>query len=162
MLVRGKLLPKTDQSQVVNEVADTPNTLIKQYDLKKHIQRVFVPKNASIVDKKLEDIKLSTNYHSIVLKIERTANDGFSLLPHPHVQEMAGPNSIIQANDILYIQGTNEQIQRFAEDHGLTIKNGKKEEFISSEIGVAEVLLTPDSRLINKTVAESGFRKSTI
>lgn len=76
-------------------------------------------------------------------------------------QEMAGPASILQAKDILYIQGSRDKVEQFAEDFGLRIKEGDSDadELISKQLGIAEVLLTPRSSLINETVRSIGFRE---
>lgn len=160
LLVRNSLMPKDYQKQLSNKKRLTPNTLIQQYQLSENIHRIFVPEQSSIVNKKLKELKLTTDYHLVVLKIERKMNEGLHLLPSSLHQEMAGPNSKIEANDILYLQGTPKQIAKFAVDFDLEIqKHDENEKLVSNKIGVVEVLLQPNSTLINETVSESSFRK---
>lgn len=160
LLVRNTLLPKDKQKQVTNNKRLSPNTLIQRYHLNENLHRIYVPEKSPIVNKKLKELKLTTNYHLVVLKIERKINEGIQLLPSPTQQEMAGPNSIIEAHDILYVQGTPMQIAKFAVDYGLEIeKHNEHEQLVSNKIGVVEALLQPNSTLINKTVGVSAFRK---
>ncbi|NCU17776.1 SLC13 family permease [Pallidibacillus pasinlerensis] len=160
LLVRNTLLPKDKQKQVTNNKRSSPNTLIQRYHLNENLHRIYVPENSSIVNKKLKELKLTTNYHLVVLKIKRKTNEGIQLLPSPTQQEMAGPNSIIEAHDILYVQGTPMQIAKFAVDYELEIeKHNEHEQLVSNKIGVVEALLQPNSTLINKTVGVSAFRK---
>lgn len=160
LLVRNTLLPKDKQKQVTNNKRLSPNTLIQRYHLNENLHRIYVPEKSPIVNKKLKELKLTTNYHLVVLKIERKINEGIQLLPSPTQQEMAGPNSIIEAHDILYVQGTPMQIAKFAVDYELEIeKHNEHEQLVSNKIGVVEALLQPNSTLINKTVGVSAFRK---
>src|SRR5690606_11994456 len=80
--------------------------------------------------------------------------------------EVALPHTMIQSRDILYIQGTYAQIERFAHACDLLILDAQTVErttdaqtYATGEVGIAEVLLTPTSVLIHRMVADSGFRE---
>mgnify|MGYP001164723710 CR=1 FL=1 len=159
LLVRNVLLPENRKRQTFENKKTNPYGLIHQYHLQDKLHRVFVPENSPVVSKSLKDLKLPSKYHLIVLKIERKAGEGL-LLRTNGKHEMAGPDSIIEPNDILYLQGSPLEIARFAVDFGLTVEPHKEEEqLVSKKIGVAEVLLTPNSSLVNQTVGGSGFRE---
>ena len=81
-------------------------------------------------------------------------------------QQLASPDMVLQAGDILYVKGAFDDVQRLASD--LTI--GMMDEHVTEEagtadnsldfynIGIAEIVLMPSSRLVNRTVKEVGFR----
>ncbi|MCU9614722.1 SLC13 family permease [Caldibacillus lycopersici] len=159
LVVRNRLLPEDNKKQAPTNHSSSPSKLMSRYHLTENLHRVKVTEVSPIVNQSLSELNLPFRYHLIILKIERKNNEGLHLLPNTY-QEMAGPNSIIHANDILFIQGSPTQIAKFAFDYQLEIEpHSDNEKFVSREIGIAEVLLNPNSKLINETVMKSGFRE---
>ena len=65
----------------------------------------------------------------------------------------------LQENDILYVFGPFEKVNQFAKEQNLELTDTHVSEYVEGaeveklsvrEIGIAEVLLMPDSKLINK------------
>ncbi|OZI11115.1 SLC13 family permease [Bacillaceae bacterium SAS-127] len=160
-LVRNRLLPKgKNNSQSKAEHTLSPKQLALDYQLGDRLYRVNVPDDSEMIGKRLAQLKIPVNYQLCILQIRRKSTEGINLLPVTY-QEMAGPGSIIQPKDSLYIQGSLENIQKLAEDYSLILEVEQSEagELVSKELGIAEVLLTPHSSLINKTVRDIGFRE---
>ena len=74
------------------------------------------------------------------------------------------PETDIQEEDILYVFGDYHNIDKFVKENRLDLTESKVSEFTRDneklsvrEIGIAEVLLMPDSKLINRAVKDSGF-----
>ena len=113
-----------------------------------------------MVGKRLAQLKIPATFQLYILKISRKSTEGLNLLPMTY-QEMAGPNSIIQPKDRLYVQGSAENVEKFVEAYGLSIEQGTSEadELVSKQLGIAEVLLTPHSKLINETLRTINFRE---
>lgn len=161
VLVRNKLLPNDKnrtQSSAGYKLA--PKKIVQEYNLQDKLFRVVVAEDSLIVNEKLADLKLPAKYQIYIMKIKRGAADGMNFLPMTY-QEMAGPTSVIHSGDELYMQGMAEDIERFAADYGVQVQpfEDDAEELVSKAIGVAEVLLTPQSRLIGETVSKIGFRE---
>ncbi|WP_338754651.1 SLC13 family permease [Bacillus sp. FJAT-52991] len=160
-LVRNRLLPnEKNNSQSKAEHKLSPKQLAVDYQLGGRLYRVKVPDDSEIVGKRLAQLKIPVQYQLCILKISRKSTDGINLLPVTY-QEMAGPESIVQPKDLLYIQGSLDNVKTFVEDYALILEDEQSEanELVSKELGIAEVLLTPHSSLINKTVREVGFRE---
>lgn len=159
-LVRNILLPKSDNKKFTKNKQLSPKELLHNYQLEESIHRIKVTSESLIVGKKLAELKLPAKYQLCILKIDRRTNEGRNILPITY-QEMAGPMSVIEANDVLYVQGLSENIERFIQDYKLQFEkeNGEDYELVSSQLGVAEVLLTPHSTIVNKTVQEIDFRE---
>lgn len=138
----------------------SPKQLAEDYHLGGNLFRVKVESDSAIVHSPLTDLGIPKQYQVFVLKIERHAKEGLRILPITY-QEMAGPNSIIQANDILFVQGSAEKVDLFAKANGLTMVKEKSEAdyLVTKELGMVEVLLTPHSSFVNKTIASIGFRE---
>lgn len=162
VIVRNILLPKEqNNSQSDAGYKLSPKKIAREYALEDKMFRVVVPESSPLIDKALAELKLPAKYHIYVMKIQRRASEGINLLAMTY-QEMAGPTSIIHANDVLYIQGLAPDVENFVLDNSLLLEmmtDKDLKDLISKKIGVAEVLLTPSSRLIGESVSKSGFRE---
>ena len=161
-LVRNVLLPK-DKGRTQTKVGYklSPKKIIKQYDLGNRLFKMYVPENSRIIDIPLAELKLPAKYSLCIMKIHRKSNEGINLLPMTY-QEMAGPTSVMHATDELYVQGEEVDVKRFVADYGLKMEElveGAEDELVSKHLGIAEVLLTPNSSFINETVSSLGFRE---
>lgn len=160
-LVRNRLLPNGNKyNQSKSEHKLSPKQLAIDYQLGGRLYRVKVPAESEMVGKRLAQLKIPVQYQLCILKISRKSTDGINLLPVTY-QEMAGPGSIIQSKDLLYIQGSLDNVKKLVEEYSLILEGEQSEadELVSKELGIAEVLLTPHSSLINKTVRDIGFRE---
>lgn len=71
-------------------------------------------------------------------------------------------NTAIQAGSVLAIMGSRQEIDRYAQEHHLTISpflNEFADALNPTTAGIAEIVIPPDSDLINKTISESDIRK---
>lgn len=162
VIVRNKLLPnELNRSHTAVGYQLKPEKIARYYDLQDKLFRVTVTEDSIIINEQLKDLKLPAKYQIYVMKIERKATEGIHLMPVTY-QEMAGPNTILQAGDVLYVQGIAPNVENFVLDYSLLLEMLHDEDLaqlISTKIGVAEVLLTPSSRLIGETVKKIGFRE---
>lgn len=162
VLVRNHLLPnEKNRTQSSKGYTLSPKKLVTDYQLDRQLYTLTVPTGSPIVGQRLADLKLPAKYYVCLMKIQRKSTEGLNLLPMTY-QEMAGPSSIIQAEDTLYVQGDIQNITQFAKDYQLThvaFKDNEVSELISKQLGVAEVLLTPHSQFINQTISKIGFRE---
>lgn len=162
VVVRNMLLPNEEnRSQSSAGYKLSPKKIAKEYDLQDKLFRIVVSEQSTISEQKLADLKLPATYHIYIMKIRRgAAQEGLNLRPMTY-QELAGPTSVIHVGDELYVQGLAEDVARFAHDFALTVLpfEDNAKELVSKKIGVAEVLLTPQSRLIKESVSKIGFRE---
>ncbi|MFF5995822.1 SLC13 family permease [Lysinibacillus sp. KU-BSD001] len=162
VIVRNKLLPnEQNRSQSDAGYKLSPKKIAKDYALQDKMFRVVVPTASPIIGQALADLKLPAKYHIYVMKIQRRASEGMNLLAMTY-QEMAGPTSIVHENDVLYVQGMAPDVESFVLENDLQLEivaDDEMQQLISKQIGVAEVLLTPTSRLIGETVSKIGFRE---
>jgi di/tricarboxylate transporter len=159
--VRNTVIPKNkNKGNSADTYQISPKQLAEDYHLGGNLFHVRVESDSKMVNIPLADLSIPKRYHVFILKIERLANEGLRILPITY-QEMAGPNSIIHANDILIVQGSAKKVNQFASENGLTVVKEKSEAnyLVTKELGMVEVLLTPHSSFINKTIASIGFRE---
>ena len=72
-------------------------------------------------------------------------------------QSLAGPDSILSADDIVYITGDTNMMDKFAEENRLEMLDNNNIDFY--DIGIAEIVLMPTSRLIGYKIINAGFRE---
>lgn len=158
-----KLLPKSERNtNGDSQKKRTVRELVKNYQVTDKLFKVKIPKESSLVGKKLADLKLPANYQICVLEIERTSTDGHHKLLPMTYHRMAGPKTTLREDDILYLLALPEQVEQFCSDcsvEQLERSSMSAKSLVSKELGVAEVLLTPQSSLINETIKNVGFRE---
>ncbi|MEH7224465.1 SLC13 family permease [Bacillus sp. JJ1566] len=160
-VVRNTVIPKNKSKGNSGDTYQiSPKQLAEDYHLGGNLFRVKVESDSKIVNSPLADLSIPKRYQVFILKIERQVNEGLRILPLTY-QEMAGPNSILNANDILFVQGSFDKANQFANENGLTVIKEKSEAdyLVSKELGMVEVLLTPHSSFVNKTIASIDFRE---
>jgi len=68
----------------------------------------------------------------------------------------------IRAGSVLAIMGARSEVESYAEQHGLTISpflNEFADALNPTTAGIAEIVVPPDSELINKTISELDIRR---
>ncbi len=132
---------------------------VKEYDLAEREHRVRVPVGSSLVGKTLAELNLRSSAGVNIIAVERAARRfGRSLL-------QPSPQMVLEAGDILMIDLLTKcpSVQAVRERFGLEAlpMAGAYFSDLSQELGMAEVIVHAESRLIGKTVVESGFRSRT-
>jgi di/tricarboxylate transporter len=122
------------------------------YHLKKHLYRLRVRSVSDLVARRLDDSGLSTTFCLNVLAIRRQ-ND--ALAP-------AGSHWILEANDVLVVEGERGDILQAASMHHLEPRGALSlEEFNRLEqetLRLAELMVPFRSHLVGRTLAKVDFR----
>lgn len=144
----------------------TQSEIIKRYQLFENLFRICVTKDSPICNHSLQELNITQNYNITILEIRRKSSTTGRFMKTVD-QKLAGPDTEIQENDILYVFGSFERIEHFVNENKLELTEITVSEFSGEssneklsvrQIGVAEVLILDESFLVNKTVKESGFR----
>ena len=140
--------------------------LARKYQLSDKLYRILVPKNASVCNKKLIDLNITDKYDVSILEVRRSSPTA-SFFMRTVDQKLAGPEMELKADDILYAFGKYDDIELFVKENKLRLTQAHTSEYSGEpasdklrvrEIGIAEVLILPESKLVNKHVRESNFR----
>lgn len=167
MLVLRRLLPQNEGADAPKLTGRSPSELESQYQLPANLFRIQVGPGSPLLNKKLLELNLSAVYELTIIEIRRRNSARNQILKTIN-QEVAGPDSIIQEEDILYVHGTRQKAVAFADAYGLKLLDAPGSEqdtpeqaelYTTSDMGLAEVMLSPKSRLIGRLVRESGFRE---
>lgn len=153
------LVSKNDTTTANKKQGKSLVQLAEEYNLKQQSYRIVVPESSPITGKSLATLQIATLYDVSISKIIRKTNS--SRFRKNTIEEIAGPNSIIGKNDILYCHGDLENIERFATDNHIHFVKEEQQKVFSNfqESGIAEVFIMPNSKLINRSISDIRFRE---
>ena len=160
------LVKKEDGKDTKTTTGHSPKELAKKYQLSDNLYRIQIRPGSRIGGKKLQELNITQAYNLSILEIRRQSSSQGRFLKTVD-QSLAGPHTELQENDILYVFGPFEKVNQFAKEQNLELTDTHVSEYVEGaeveklsvrEIGIAEVLLMPYSKLINKAVKDSGFR----
>lgn len=148
---------KIDKKQTTGK-GKTLDELAQEYRIKGGVSRFEVTNNATgIKGKSVAELDLRNRYGISILEI-RNESRGHGRLIKNVSQSIATPERVLQAGDIIYILGDKDNVNRFAADSGLDkVQAGGGVDFY--DLGIAEIVLMPDSRIVGQTVRASKFRE---
>lgn len=142
----------------------TLQQLANEYGISNNLFRLLAGDNAKITGKTIINLDIRNKYGLNILEIRRGDASRHKFLK-TITQKLADPETIIQPGDILYISGSFSQIEKFAADYALDLLDGHTTEETKSgstldfyDIGIAEIVFMPTSRLLNRSIMEIGFR----
>ncbi len=151
------LVSKKDASAGKKKQGKSLAELAQEYQLQQQSFKIEVRGKSPLLDKTLAEMKIATVYDVSVIKILRNMNG--SRFRKNFVEMVAGPKSVIQKDDILYCHGDKENIMRFVSENNLTLDEADKGFSDFQQSGIAEIFIMPNSKLINRTIAEMRFRE---
>jgi len=169
MLTIGKrLLPDHVPAQDVQRVS-TPEEIALRYQLPNNLFHLRVRKLSPLIDKTIAEGEFGARFNVNILELRRA--------PKPRTVVKLGETSLIwqadkrkgmrpsvettfQAEDLLTVQGSLADVAHLAASWNLGVQPAKADNdlsLINQEVGLAEVVLPPESQLIGKTLTELRF-----
>lgn len=136
----------------------TLTDIVEEYNLNHDLWRVDVPASSPISGLSLGALALRANYGLDVLELRVV--EGKGLLKNVS-QEAPSASSVIESGDILFIRGPRDNVDRFVSDYHLHIADDNDESrrhLDFYDIGLAEIVILPDSGILKETIAELDFR----
>ena len=144
------------------------NELVKEYGLSDNLYRLKVLNTSLLKGKTIVDLDVRRKYGLNVIEVRRNKNESTQsrFLKGNAPQQLVSPRTQLQPEDVLYVRGSQDKMEQFVIAYQLEkqenvsaeemAKGGKALDFY--DVGIAEIVLMPSSKLINQTVKECGFR----
>lgn len=136
----------------------TLTDIVEEYNLNHDLWRVDVPASSPISGLSLGALALRANYGLDVLELRVV--EGKGLLKNVS-QEAPSASSVIEGGDILFIRGPRDSVDQFVTDYHLHIADDNDESrrhLDFYDIGLAEIVVLPNSGILKETIAELDFR----
>ena len=142
------------------------NELVKEYGLSDNLYRLKVLNTSLLKGKTIIDLDIRRQYGLNVIEVRREVSSQHRFLKGAAPQQITSPRTQLQPDDLLYVRGPQENVERFVGAFQLELQNGNDSQDTSKggkaldfyDVGIAEIVLMPSSKLINQTVSECGFR----
>ena len=142
------------------------NELVKEYGLSDNLFRLKVLNTSLLKGKTIVELDVRRKYGLNIIEVRRSDASQRRFLKPSAPQQIVSPRTQLQPEDVLYVRGSLDKMEQFVIAYQLEklesaspeemAKDGKALDFY--DIGIAEIVLMPSSKLINQTVKECGFR----
>ena len=143
------------------------NELAQEYQLSTNLFRVQIPEKSAVAGKTIIELNIRQQYQLDILEVRRVTTSQARLIKTVN-QKLADPETILRPGDVLYVRGDFDKLNEFVSYYALkmldshTVEDGKSSassDIAFYDIGIAEIVLMPSSRLLKQTVGDSGFRE---
>ena len=128
--------------------------LVGSYGLTDRISRFRVRPDSPLVDRSVARIQIQQEFGLHLLAFEKRQGGWLLFLP-------AAAETVFEAGDAVIIVGPKDDADRFASANGLRRiprLSDRRRQALLQEVGVAEIMLAPTSKLIGKTLKDIQFR----
>ena len=155
MLLAGRrMLAKEKRGQTDRKGRTIPQ-LVASYGLEDKISRLRVRPGSSLIDRTVARMQIGRNFGLHLAGFGKHHAGRPYFLP-------AAPETVFEAGDIFLVIGDPEQARQLAEHHSLDqlpaeMKPRRRQKFLQA-VGVAEMMLAPDSKFIGQTLEDIQFR----
>ena len=167
LFIGHRLLPDHKPRQEIQRV-ETPEELVALYRLPDNLFRLRVRRESAVAGKTILDARLGKEHGLTILDVLRpqapsvsqgrskrttSKQDGYTSIP-------PAPDTVLQPGDVLISQVKSADIGHLAATLNLGVQPAHSTDetsLISTEVGVAEVLLPPRSSLLGKSLVDVQF-----
>lgn len=151
-------LSKDNSTAKTNSGNKTINQLVEEYNLNANIHRISISRQSSAIGKSIGQLHLRSHYNLEVFEVRSDSRQGRIL--GNISQKAATANTILNENDTLFLSGEKDDVTRLLHDYALKYASddGRQKDLAFYDIGIAEIVLMPSSRIVNRTIADIGFR----
>lgn len=132
--------------------------LTHEYQLHK-LTHIAISDDSDMIGKTLRELQIPNRYNISIVTVERIVGGGRFRKNTSEV--VAGPNTTIEKGDVLVCYGKKSNISRFIDENNFSVLEDVEKEtdiFDFQEIGIAEVFIMPNSKLVNRTIIDAHFR----
>lgn len=140
--------------------------LVAEYGLSSNLFCLKVVSTSLLKGKTIVELDVRRKYGLNILEVRRSDAAQHRFLKTV-TQKLAEPDTRLQPDDVLYVTGKPDMLERFVVDYQLEMQDGHASEEAGKsagnsldfyDIGIAEIVLMASSKLINQTIKEVGFR----
>jgi di/tricarboxylate transporter len=154
MLLFGRnMLSKRLTAEEAGAGRPTAVDLVGSYGLADKWHRLKVPAGSPLIDRALAQAQLLDRFGLVAVGFEKHQHGRRQFLP-------AMPETVFEPDDAIFLVGTAEQAQQFIASQNLVVlpRLAERERHEAlQEVGIAEIMLAPESHLIGQTLRELEF-----
>ncbi len=156
-----KLLPshKTDNRTI--SIDSEMHKWIEHYSIGDNMYRLRIRSMSKLINTKIGDWDFEKNYNVSIVRLRRRHPKVLKGTP-PYV-EFPKRKTEMRYHDIITVKGTSQDVDKLILEFSLGIisakpeENNLKNELINQEVGMVEMLITPKSFFVGKTLAMGQY-----
>ncbi len=168
LAVGHRLLPERAPAADPQRV-ETPEELARRYRLPDNLYRLRVRRTSPLVGQTIRSAEFGSRFNVNVIEVRRRPAERtmVKLGENRLVWQAEKPKGIkpdsettLQAEDILIVQGASTDIAHLAAACNLGVQPAEaadEQALINQEVGLAELIIPPESELVGKTITEVRF-----
>jgi di/tricarboxylate transporter len=153
VIVGRNMLSKQTAAEEAAAKQPSAYDLLGSYGLADKWHRLQVPRGSSLVDRSVAQMQLLDRFGTVLV--------GFEKHPHGRAQFLpAMPETVFEPEDAIYVVGSDEQTRQVTAAHALVSLprlDQRQRHEVLQEVGCAEIMLAPESKLIGQTLREAEF-----
>lgn len=157
LLPMSKTLIKKQKGHSRKGDGKSLDDLVEEYQLGDNLYGYRVPAKSGITGQKVIDLDLKSRYGVTILEIRNEKLKALGMVRDVS-QSIVSGDSVIEGGDILYVVGNREGMRQMATDYGLRREKGVSINFY--DIGLAEIVVLPSSKLTNTRIRDSKLREN--
>lgn len=152
VLFGRRLLPKEKPAERREILRQAEMDLLSMYDLSERLFRARIPAGSILNNRQLAESTLREKYRLNVVAVER--NDEKVIAPLP--------DFVLQQGDVMLLEGRLDEFRQLDVEPYLEIQpmpRYRERDLETQAVTILEVVLSPRSQLIGRTLKESQFRE---
>ena len=154
MLLAGRnMLSRETSVEEAGKKQPSAYDLLGSYGLADKWHRLQVPRGSPLIGRSAAQTQLLGRFGAVLVGFEKHQHGRAQFLP-------AMPETMFEPDDAIFAVGSEEQAQQLIAAHDLVelprLDQRQRHEALQ-EVGVAEIMLAPESRLIGQTLRDVGF-----
>lgn len=169
-LVGRRLLPARPSPGTPRRPEDTPSVgeMVGSWELEPHLFHLRLTEGSPLVGRSLAEVDLPGSLGLTVLEVRGEDHGGEMRLPNLLSLRRAGANgehhraladTVLREGQSILVTGSADGVARLVgRGHAVLLDDQGEGDPTSRETGIAEVLLTPRSRLLGRTIKDVKFR----
>jgi di/tricarboxylate transporter len=154
MVIAGRnMLSRQTAAEETGARQPSAYDLLESYGLADKWHRLQVSRGSPLVDRSVAQMQLLDRFGTVLVGFEKHEHGRARFLP-------AMPETVFETDDAIYMVAGESQLQQLTAAHALMalprLDQRQRHEALQ-EVGVAEIMLAPESKLIGQTLRQAGF-----
>lgn len=159
-----RLLPKRQTNERPADIDAEMHKWISSYSIGDNLYRLRIRSMSPLINTKMGDWNFELNHQIAVMRLKRRHPSPLQQKV-PQFVELPEPDTEMRYHDIITVKGTPEDVDKLVLKFSLGVipttaeKDTLKNELINQEVGMAEMLITPNSIFVGKTINLGNYLK---
>src|SRR6516164_4738610 len=154
MLIAGRnMLSRDTGTEETGARQPSAFDLLESYGLADKWHRLQVPRGSPLIDRSVAQMQPLDRFGTVIVGFEKHQHGRPQFLP-------AMPETVFEPDDAIFAVGNDEQAEQLTTANALVVLprlDQRQRHEALQEVGIAEIMVAPESKLIGQTLREVGF-----